>query len=106
MNTPVYTKYKIPFLFVDIFFIVWQPKCISKIHNHSKNGCHMLILRGDLREEIYTEKLCLKGINYYNTFSKSYIDDNIGYHRIINGNMYSFSLHIYNPKNHVTMYYN
>ena len=66
----------------------------------------MLILRGDLREEIYTDKLCLKEINYYNTFSKSYIDDNIGYHRIINGNMYSFSLHIYKPKNHVTMYYN
>ena len=106
MNSPVYTKYKIPFPFVDIYFIVWQPKCVSKIHNHSKNGCHMLILRGDLREEIYTNKLCLKEINYYNTFSKSYIDDNIGYHRIINGNLYSFSLHIYNPKNHVTMYYN
>ena len=25
MNAPVYTKYKIPFPFVDIYFIVWQP---------------------------------------------------------------------------------
>ena len=41
-----YTKYKIPFPFVDIFFIVWQPNATSKIHNHSENGCHMFIIEG------------------------------------------------------------
>ena len=44
-----YTKYWIPFPFVDIYFIVWQPNTVSKIHNHSKNGCHMFILKGMLR---------------------------------------------------------
>ena len=100
-----YTKYWIPFPFVDIYFIVWQPNTVSKIHNHSKNGCHMFILKGMIREEIYTKNLSLTDINYYSTFDKSYIDDNIGYHRIKNSNQYSYSLHIYNPKNHVTMYY-
>ena len=65
----------------------------------------MFILKGMIREEIYTKNLSLININYYSTFDKSYIDDNIGYHRIKNSNQYSFSLHIYHPKNHVTIYY-
>ena len=101
-----YTKYWIPFPFVDIYFIVWQPNTVSKIHNHSKNGCHMFILKGMLREEIYTKNLSLININYYSTFDKSYIDDNIGYHRIKNSNQYTYSLHIYHPRNHITSYFN
>jgi len=101
-----YTKYWIPFPFVDIYFIVWQPNTVSKIHNHSKNGCHMFILKGMIREEIYTKNLSLININYYSTFDKSYIDDNIGYHRIKNSNQYSYSLHIYHPRNHITKYFN
>ena len=100
-----YTKYWIPFPFVDIYFIVWQPNTVSKIHNHSKNGCYMFILKGMIREEIYNKNLSLINNNYYSTFDKSYIDDNIGYHRIKNSNQYSYSLHIYHPKNHVTIYY-
>ena len=101
-----YTKYWIPFPFVDIYFIVWQPNTVSKIHNHSKNGCHMFILKGMIREEVFTKNLSLIDIKYHCTFNKSYIDDNIGYHRIINGKQYSYSLHIYNPRNHVTEYFN
>ena len=43
-----YTKYKIPFPFIDIFFIVWKPNALSKIHNHSKSGCWMFILKGEI----------------------------------------------------------
>ena len=50
-----YIKYKIPFPLIDIFFIIWKPKCISKIHNHSKNGCYMFIIKGDIREEIFNK---------------------------------------------------
>ena len=39
-------------------------------------------------------------------FHKTYINDDIGYHKIVNGSQYTYSLHIYHPKNHVTMYYN
>ena len=33
------------------------------------------------------------------------INDNIGYHRIVNANNYSYSLHFYYPKNHITIFY-
>tara|TARA_B100000900_G_C20601898_1_gene726030 strand:+ start:8742 stop:9053 length:312 start_codon:yes stop_codon:yes gene_type:complete len=100
-----YTKYWIPFPFVDIYFIVWKPNAISKIHNHSKNGCYMVILKGDIKEEIYNKKLNIIGSNYYSTFDISYINDDIGYHRIKNTNQYSYSLHFYHPRNHITTYF-
>ena len=56
-----YTKYRIPFPFVDIFIIKWLPNAISKIHNHSKSGCWMFILYGNIKEEIFTKKLSLIG---------------------------------------------
>ena len=102
----LYTKYKIPFPFIDIFFILWRPKCVSKIHNHSQNGCYMFILKGNLKEEIYSKNLSLIGNNYFSTLDISYINDKIGYHRILNGNEYSYSLHFYHPKNQKTIYFN
>ena len=63
-----YTKYWIPFPFIDIYFIVWKPNALSKIHNHSKNGCYMFILKGDIKEEIFNKKLNIIGSNYYSTF--------------------------------------
>tara|TARA_B100000989_G_C19519274_1_gene463268 strand:- start:1906 stop:2217 length:312 start_codon:yes stop_codon:yes gene_type:complete len=100
-----YTKYWIPFPFIDIYFIVWKPNALSKIHNHSKNGCYMFILKGSIKEEIYNKKLNMIGTNYYSTFDNSYINDDIGYHRIKNTNQYSYSLHFYHPRNHITTYF-
>ena len=102
----MYKKYWIPLPFVDIYFIVWKPKAISKIHNHSKSGCYLFLLKGNIKEEIYSNKLSLINMNYYSTFDLSYINDRIGYHRIINYDNYSYSLHIYHPKNHKTIYFN
>ena len=102
----MYKKYWIPLPFVDIYFIVWKPKAISKIHNHSKSGCYLFLLKGNIKEEIYSKKLSLINMNYYSTFDLSYINDRIGYHRIINSDNYSYSLHIYHPKNHKTIYFN
>jgi len=100
-----YTKYWIPFPIIDIYFIVWKPNALSKIHNHSKNGCYMFILKGDIKEEIFNKKLNIIGSNYYSTFDISYINDDIGYHRIKNTNQYSYSLHFYHPRNHITTYF-
>ena len=100
-----YNKYWIPFPFIDIYFIVWKPNALSKIHNHSKNGCYMVILKGDIKEEIFNKNLNIIGSNYYSTFDISYINDNIGYHRIKNTNQYSYSLHFYHPRNHITTYF-
>ena len=101
-----YTRFKIPFPIIDIYFIKWKPNVISKIHNHSKNGCYLFLLKGNIKEEIYSKKLSLIDVNYYSTFDLSYINDEIGYHRIINANNYSYSLHFYYPKNHKTIYFN
>ena len=100
-----YLRYRIPFPIIDIFFIVWKPYVVSKIHNHSKNGCYMVILKGDIKEEIFNKNLNIIGSNYYSTFEISYINDNIGYHRIKNTNQYSYSLHFYHPRNHITTYF-
>ena len=100
-----YTRFKIPFPLIDIYLIKWKPNAISKIHNHSKNGCYLFLLKGNIKEEIYSKKLSLIDVNYYSTFDLSYINDDIGYHRIINANNYSYSLHFYYPKNHITIFY-
>lgn len=100
-----YTKYRIPFPFVDIYFIIWKPQAVSKIHNHSKSGCWMFILYGNIREQIYKKNLSMIDIKYHSTMDKSYINDDIGYHKIKNGNGYTYSLHIYHPKNHITEYF-
>lgn len=101
-----YTKYRIPFPLIDIYFIVWKPKAISKIHDHSKSGCYMFILKGNIKEEIYSKNLSLINHNLYSTFNLSYINDKIGYHRILNSDSYAYSLHFYHPKNHKTKYFN
>ena len=66
----------------------------------------MFILKGDIKEEIYSKKLSLIDHNLYSTFDLSYINDDKGYHRILNSNKYAYSLHFYHPKNHITKYYN
>ena len=101
-----YTKYRIPFPFIDIYFIVWKPNAESKIHDHSKNGCYMFIIKGHIREKIYDKNLNMIDIFYHSTLDTSYINDDIGYHKIKNSDQYTYSLHIYHPKNHITKYYN
>ena len=65
----------------------------------------MFILKGLLKEEIYNNSLKKINTNYYGSCDLSYINDNIGYHRIINSNQYTYSIHIYHPKNHKTIYF-
>ena len=84
-----YSKYRIPFPLIDIYFLIWKPNAISKIHNHSRNGCYMLLLKGDIKEEIYSKNLSLIDHNLYSTFDLSYINDDKGYHRILNSNKYA-----------------
>ena len=56
----------------------------------------------------YVDALTQSGIReqkIYATKMVKYINDEIGYHRIINANNYSYSLHFYYPKNHITTFY-
>ena len=101
-----YLRYRIPFPIIDIFFIVWKPHVVSKIHNHSKNGCYLFLIKGNIKEEIYSKDLRLINYNYYSSLDLSYMSDKIGYHRIINTGSYAYSLHFYHPKNHITRNFN
>ena len=104
----IYTKYLIPHYKYDISLIKWEPNCITPIHDHAKKGCTIFLINGKLKEEVFQNKQFLyKTNNYLNTFlDGSYIDNKIGLHRITNLlNKNSWSLHIYEPKNHKTNFY-
>lgn len=84
----------------EIILISWDKNSKTKIHNHPSNGCIMKILEGELLEEIYDTKTKEKiGVNKYVEGNTSYIHDDLYYHKIINGNENTYSLHIYSPPN-------
>lgn len=81
----------------EIFVICWNPNQESKIHNHSNRGCLMKTLQGELLNEVYTKNLKLLNIGHIYKGNVQYIHDDIGYHKIANGNQETVSLHIYSP---------
>lgn len=81
----------------EIYVLCWNENISSNIHNHPKNGCLMKIMDGDLINEVYNKKLDIISNENLKKGDVSYIDDDIGYHKIINKNMKSISLHIYSP---------
>jgi cysteine dioxygenase len=89
----------------EIFVITWDKNQSSPIHDHSDNGCYMLILEGALIEEIYDSQNFTRKIKLNELKSRfiGYIHNNIGYHRIINPSSteIAVSLHIYSPPNHL-----
>jgi predicted metal-dependent enzyme (double-stranded beta helix superfamily) len=87
----------------EIYIICWNPNQESKIHNHSKRGCLMKVLRGELLHEIYTKKLRLLNGGHIYEDKVKYIHDDVGYHKIINGNQKTVTMHIYSPSNFKTV---
>lgn len=90
---------------LEIYLICWNKNTSSVIHDHPKNGCIMKILQGELTELLYDKNLNLIKKSDLKEGSIKYIDDNIGLHRIINGNNKSISLHIYSPPNFISKKY-
>lgn len=92
----------------EIFIICWNSKQGSKIHDHSDNGCILKILKGKLTEYKYnTNNLELKELSCLPKDTLSYIDNEIGYHKIINDTKFeTVSLHIYSPPNYQGNIYN
>ena len=90
-----------------MYLITWQKDSISKIHDHSENGCLMKILEGKISENLYDSNLNHIKNNIYYKDNIAYIDNLIGYHSIKNIHTKpSYSLHIYSPTNYKTKYYN
>tara|TARA_B100000767_G_C19296530_1_gene341703 strand:+ start:23 stop:514 length:492 start_codon:yes stop_codon:yes gene_type:complete len=96
--------------FLDCYVIFWKPHALSLIHDHSDNGCLLKVLNGSLKEEIYNKdenKLNLVEINNLDKNKIGYIDNAIGYHRIINPtNSTICSIHIYSPPNYKANIFN
>jgi len=89
-----------------MYIITWNKCKESPIHDHSKNGCIYKILHGTLIEELYNNNLKIIQKNILHKDTIKYIDNKIGYHKIINPtDDISVSLHIYSPPNYKTKYY-
>ena len=71
------------------------------------NGCLLKVLEGELEEFLYNKNLKLRTKSKIKKNTINYMNNNIGYHRITNNNnINAFSLHIYSPPNHKTIYFN
>jgi len=83
----------------EIILICWAENSETRIHDHPENGCLLHLLYGNLEEYLYDFDTTIKKITTLNQFDTSYLDNQIGYHKIksITNTM---SLHIYSPPNH------
>ncbi len=100
---------KIPINFKDLYdvaiddiygmyLIVWNPYCETSIHNHPEGGCLMKVLEGSILQHKFRNSELLTESEELKSGDVTYINDNIGLHRIINNNMnYAYSLHLYSP---------
>ena len=89
---------------IEIFIITWLKNQCAKIHNHSKNGCFLKILQGNLEEIIYSNDLKIIKENKLKQGDISYMNDEIGLHSVRNTNdEICVIIHVYliiNNKNH------
>ena len=105
VNYKGYSKKYLPFPFADLYHIKWKKRIQSKIHDHSKYGCFMILYKGIIKENIYNKNLEKIRTNYHVAPKITYINDNIGYHDV-KALKKTKSLHIYFPKKHITNTYN
>jgi len=87
---------------VEVIGIRWNINSKTTVHDHSEYGCIMIPIFGKLIETLYDHsfnELSTKEINEI-----SYIDNNIGYHKIESLDN-SLSVHIYAPIKHITKTY-
>lgn len=91
----------------EILIITWNVSQKANIHDHSENGCFLKILDGgELDEILYDNKLNELEKKILKKNEISYMDNNIGYHSIINNSpKIVVSIHIYSPPNHSTKFY-
>ena len=95
-------------LWFDCYLIIWGPDAVSPIHDHAENGCLYKVIRGNIRERIYSN------INLFELSTRELLTGEIGeisnsqgYHRMENiankkigsryKSMVSASVHFYSP---------
>ena len=81
---------------VELLVVTWNKNQSTKIHGHPKNGCLFKILEGYIDEHKY-ENDDKTVINTFKQNDVGYIDNSIGYHKMVNDDNICVSLHIYSP---------
>ena len=99
-----FSKTKIPLPIVDCYYFKWNKGKETEIHDHAKNCCLMLVIRGRLREKLFNKNIEVINTSIYKPLSISLINNKKGYHSILPEDE-SLSIHFYYPKNHITNYY-
>ena len=90
----------------DMYIITWYGNRESLIHDHSENGCIYKVLQGTIIEKLYDNSLNFKDEKILSENMIGYIDNNMGYHKILNNtDDISITLHIYSPPNYKTTYF-
>jgi predicted metal-dependent enzyme (double-stranded beta helix superfamily) len=85
--------------YFEFILICWNTDCQTKIHDHPSNGCVFYLIDGELQEYLYKNNKHIKKITTINKGQISYMDNNLGYHKI-KCKKKGFSLHIYSPSNY------
>lgn len=89
----------------NILVVVWNPGKGSPVHDHANAHCVMKILKGSLRETVYSypqtdgeSPVPVRTIEYHEN-QATYISDKIGLHKIENASEteVAVSLHLYTP---------
>ncbi len=80
----------------DIYVISWNKNQESPIHDHPDKGCIMTILDGNIEELLYDNELNLIKTLEYKAGDVTYIDNNIGFHKMKTIDK-CITLHIYSP---------
>jgi cysteine dioxygenase len=90
----------------NLLIVVWNPGKGSPIHDHADAHCVMKILKGSLRETLYSVPAIADPAppqvmkeTVYHTNQVTYISDQIGLHKIANASdsEIAVSLHLYTP---------
>ena len=97
-------KQRVPFPFIDIYLFRWNELKPTGIHNHAKQGCYILLLKGKIKENIYNHSLHYQKTKMHKAPFVSYMSDKIGLH-CIEPLEISTSIHFYYPKGHQTKYF-
>ena len=97
-NNNFYTKYNIiNFRYLNLCVIKWEPKMVTDLHDHPNTKCNFFLIDGLLQENVYDKEKKLINQNILeNPTDNSYIDDEIGFHKVRNVlPKPSYSFHIY-----------
>ena len=103
-SNPSYTKIRIPFPILDVYYFQWNNLIKPQIHDHPSGGCIMFLFKGKIIEELYNYRIQNIKTSEYRSPNLSYIHNQKGYHSI-NAMGNAKSIHFYYPKGHTTNFF-